>query len=293
MTHLGLDHRQVHDVDVADRAAEIREVVDRQGVEGEIAAGQVVRLLRELQQVQSTVDGRVLLGDVQDPADLRRAGERAGLAQLVGQRRDEGLLPAFPVQVGEVVEVDVLAPGVPSLPDERKRLRRVDLLLSGGEGRTGERVVRCLLQAHRDRLHDLGDLEERDQRDLDEVVDRHPAEELADRVDLFLAAGVARRLFQGVAGEPLRVELVVGLVARQPVGLFDLLLALLVRAARQVDVVVAGNGDLHRAAVCRSDRAPGARPAPTRRNRRAWRSVGPPTVSAGSAAARWGAGPVA
>jgi hypothetical protein len=39
--------------------------------------------------------------------------------------------------------------------------------------RAGVAVRGVVVEAHRDRLHDLRDLKERTERDFDEVVDRH------------------------------------------------------------------------------------------------------------------------
>src|SRR5664280_1590651 len=54
---------------------------------------------------------------------------------------------------------------------------------------TGVTVRGVLVDADGDRLHDLSDLVERHEGDLDEMVDRHTAEELFDRGDFRLASG--------------------------------------------------------------------------------------------------------
>ena len=106
-------------------------------------------------------------------------------------------------------------------------------------------VLGVLRKTHGDRLDHLGQLIERDHRDLDKVVHGQASEELLDGSDLRLPPGIAflllalRPVERRVARESLRL-----LVEGEAVGLLDLALALAVRATRQVDVVVSGNGYL-------------------------------------------------
>ncbi len=68
-------------------------------------------------QVETRVDGDVLLGDVQQGAQPGRGG--SALTQRTDQRDEEGLLAAASIEVGEHRIVAVAA-----LPHERHRLAR-------------------------------------------------------------------------------------------------------------------------------------------------------------------------
>ena len=151
-------------------------------------------------------------------------------------------MAALPIKIGEVErQVRIIS----ALAYERQGLGCVDLLAALVEAGAGEVVLCLLVDAHRNRLHDLGDLIEGHEGDLDEVVDRHFSEELGHGRDLRLASSVAfhllplRAVQPGLTGKPAG-----RLVEGQPVRLLDLADTLTVRAAGQVHVVVTGNGDL-------------------------------------------------
>jgi hypothetical protein len=103
--------------DVRHGGAGAEQDLDRQGAEDEVAAGQVARLGREVQQVPARVGDDVPLGDRQQGLDLGQVAEHPVGAQLVQHRVQERLLAVRAVQVavGQAV----------ALADERQRLRRV------------------------------------------------------------------------------------------------------------------------------------------------------------------------
>src|SRR5664279_4958776 len=127
---------------------------------------------------------------------------------------------------------------VAALTNERQGLNRVDLLDAFEEVGAGVAVLGVLVDADRDRLHDLGDLVEGHQRHLDEVVDRHATQERLDGRDLCLAPRVTFLLLSlGAVQAADRGKEAGLLVESQPVRLLDLSVALTVRATSQVDAV--------------------------------------------------------
>jgi hypothetical protein len=194
-------------------------------------------LLGEGQQLQARIGGDVLLGHTDQSAQPRRVEEGSGLLELEEQRGDEGLLAAFPVQV---TEVQLGVHRIAALAHESHRLSCVDLLIATVEVGAGIVVAGVLLQTHSDRLHYLGELVEGDHGHFHEVVDRHAAQELGDRIDLLLATGVAASLLHdGLVAHTGSHQPLMFLVKR----LLDLPLRNTVRAAREADVVVARDGD--------------------------------------------------
>ena len=77
-----------------------------------------------------------------------------------------------------------------ALPDEGQRLRRVEMLATGGEPSARIRVTDRVIQTDVDAAERLGDVVEADEAHLGEPIDRHTGE-LTHRLDGLGATGLA------------------------------------------------------------------------------------------------------
>jgi len=140
--------------------------------EQQVPAGQAAHLGREVEQVPARVGDHVLLGHRQQGRHLGQVAEHSFRPQLVHHRVDERLLAVGTVQVA--VEQPL------TLPDERQRLRGVQVLVPPVEVRAGLGVADRVVEADFHAAEDLRELIEPVQVDLGEVVDADPGE-LLDR----------------------------------------------------------------------------------------------------------------
>ena len=203
-------------------------------------------MVDEAGEIEARVDGDVLLCDLEQVTQRAGTGQCTAAAQRIHQRDYERLLASSPIEVGEQLIVLVAA-----LPDERHRLRGVDLLDAAVKIGSREAVGGVFVEADGDGLHDAGYLEERAKGDLDEMVDRH-AQHASDSGDFGLATGLARRLLPRLRIGSGGVHRVHRLLVGVPVRLLDLAFTHAARASGNVDVVIAGDRDGgHRAVAAR------------------------------------------
>jgi len=147
------------------------------------------------------------------------------VANRLDQRHQERLLSSRAVKIGERTVVFIAA-----LPHEGHRLCGIDPLNPLVEVRTRIAVHRISGEAHRDRLHDFRDLEERAQRDLNEMIHRN-TQQIVYGADFGFAARLAGSLLAnsqiGCARTvPMTAGLgIQGLLIGQPICLLDLALA--------------------------------------------------------------------
>ena len=135
----------------------------RDGLEGDVAAGEVLHLGGQTHDVPAVVDGQGAGDGVVELAELAGVGQRLRREDLVRQAGEVGLLAGDPVQV--------TARQIMTLTHEAQGVRTVEGLLAGREVRTGQGFVDRIVQADVHTADGVGEQHEAEQPDFGVVVD--------------------------------------------------------------------------------------------------------------------------